>query len=294
MDKPQIFEYTSAAVPVIDKLEPKVLFPESKESINTPNLCIRYLHFKKYEPISQSLRNSSSHVFYILEGGGKTTVRIYPNNDKDIKETKVIEWNKGDVFTLPYDDTFIDHVCSVDSLLFYANDSPLMKFLGVKPSISRFLPTHYKKDFMMDHIIKFNEEDGAKDRNRNGILLSNSQMVKEKMNTLTHTMWSLLNSILPHVVQKPHKHNSIAVDLCIYANEKEHGKVFTLMGKELDKDGNIIDPVKMTWKSGCTFTTPPGWWHSHHNESDEIAWVFPVQDAGLHTYLRTLDIQFVK
>jgi gentisate 1,2-dioxygenase len=40
--------------------------------------------------------------------------------------------------------------------------------------------------------------------------------------------------------------------------------------------------------------TPPGWWHSHHNESDEDAIVLPVQDAGLHTYLQTLDIQFAR
>ena len=36
-----------------------------------------------------------------------------------------------------------------------------------------------------------------------------------------------------------------------------------------------------------------GWWHSHHNESDEDAWVLPMQDAGLHTHLRTLNIRFV-
>lgn len=283
MDKPEVFEYTSAAVPVIDNLEPELLFYDSHESICTPNLCIQYLHFQKEKTFSQSLTDSSSHVFYVLEGNGITTMK-----------EQVIKWNKGDVFTLPYDDTLINHTCSLDSLLFYVNDSPLMIFLGVKPSVSRFLPTHYKEEFMMNHIKQFNQEDGAKYRNRNGILLSNSQMVEEKMNTLTHTMWSLLNSISPHVMQKPHKHNSFAVDLCIYASEKEEGKVFTLMGKELDKDGNIIDPVKMIWKSGCTFTTPPGWWHSHHNESNETAWVFPVQDAGLHTYLRTLDIQFVK
>ena len=34
------------------------------------------------------------------------------------------------------------------------------------------------------------------------------------------------------------------------------------------------------------------WWHSHHNDSDEDTWVFPVQDAGLLTYQRVLNIQF--
>ena len=29
--------------------------------------------------------------------------------------------------------------------------------------------------------------------------------------------------------------------------------------------------------TGGTFVTPPGWWHSHHNDSDEDAWVLPMQ-----------------
>ena len=30
---------------------------------------------------------------------------------------------------------------------------------------------------------------------------------------------------------------------------------------------------------------------SHHNDSGEDAWVLPVQDAGLYTYQRTLNIR---
>ena len=37
---------------------------------------------------------------------------------------------------------------------------------------------------------------------------------------------------------------------------------------------------------------PPGYWHSHHNEFNGDANVPPIQDAGMHTYLRTLDIAF--
>jgi len=48
------------------------------------------------------------------------------------------------------------------------------------------------------------------------------------------------------------------------------------------------------WESSSVFVTPPGWWHSHHNKSNEDAYVFPVQDAGMHINMRTLDIQFVK
>jgi quercetin dioxygenase-like cupin family protein len=28
---------------------------------------------------------------------------------------------------------------------------------------------------------------------------------------------------------------------------------------------------------GGVFITPPGWWHSHHNESNNDAFVLPVQ-----------------
>lgn len=60
--------------------------------------------------------------------------------------------------------------------------------------------------------------------------------------------------------------------------------VYTAMARSIDKDGKLIDPVNAPWKTGGAFTTPPGWWHSHVNETDEDAWVLPVQDAGLFTY----------
>jgi len=46
------------------------------------------------------------------------------------------------------------------------------------------------------------------------------------------------------------------------------------------------------WVSGASFITPAGYWLSHHNESGEDAHVLPIQDAGLHTYFRTLDILY--
>ena len=283
MDQPRLFEYTSAAVPIIDELKPISMSFDEKKVIRTPNLLIKYLHISGQMKFNQDLRNATSHVFYVLKGEGKTFFM-----------DGTITWKEGDVFTFPYCSIHAIHRPSIDCILFYANDSPLLEFLHVEPNKPRFSSTHYKSEVMMKQIEDFNQEMGAETRNRNGILLSNERMVEEKLNTLTHTMWSLLNLILPNTLQKPHKHNSIAVDLCIYANDEEEGKVYTLMGKEIDEKGNIINPVKMIWKSGCTFTTPPGWWHSHHNESSKIAWVFPVQDAGLHTYLRTLDIQFQK
>jgi gentisate 1,2-dioxygenase len=60
----------------------------------------------------------------------------------------------------------------------------------------------------------------------------------------------------------------------------------------LDKSGMIKNGVRADWAPGASFVTPPGYWHSHHNESGADAHVLPIQDAGLHTYLRTLEITF--
>jgi len=53
-----------------------------------------------------------------------------------------------------------------------------------------------------------------------------------------------------------------------------------------------VNPTRIDWETGMAFVTPPGYWHAHFNETDENAYVIPIQDAGLQTWLRTLDIRF--
>jgi gentisate 1,2-dioxygenase len=67
---------------------------------------------------------------------------------------------------------------------------------------------------------------------------------------------------------------------------------YTLMGKELDQRGRIVDPKRVDWKPASAFVTPPGFWHAHYNESGAPAYLLRIQDAGLQSYLRTLDIRF--
>ena len=84
-------------------------------------------------------------------------------------------------------------------------------------------------------------------------------------------------------VQLPHRHESVALDFII---DCEPG-CYTLIGDELDDEGNVMNPKRADWEPGSAFVTPPGLWHSHHNESGTPAHLMPIQDAGLHTYLRT-------
>lgn len=52
--------------------------------------------------------------------------------------------------------------------------------------------------------------------------------------------------------QKPHRHNSVALDLIIDAPES----AYTLVGKSLDEYGNIVNGERVYWKSGSVFVTP--------------------------------------
>lgn len=236
----------------------------------SPNLLASFVHILENEKISTS-ENATSHCFYIIKGRGNS-----------IYNEKTITWSKGDLFTIPGQSAIV-HSADVESVLYYINDSPLLKYLGVAPIIDRFVPTFFHASDLIDAVEDI--ESHNHHCNRLGVLLSTSNTVKTTK-TLTHTLWSLLNKLPPKSEQKPHRHNSVALDLAVFAPESG---CYTLMSTDI----NDKNPIRVDWKTGCVFTTPPGWWHSHHNETDTAAWVLPIQDAGLHTHMRTLDIQFI-
>jgi len=191
----------------------------------------------------------------------------------------------------------VRHACASEPrfggcALYWVHDEPLLRYLGVRPvNTRRFEPALYPGDMMRQTVgaIPAVAEDGAV-RNRRGILLANPATPQTR--TLTPTLWSLLNSISGNATQPPHRHNSVALDLAVSGGDE--GMVYTLLGRELDAMGAIPNATHCEWQSGGVFVTPPGWWHSHHNEGNSTAWVLPMQDAGLYTHQRTLDIRFVE
>jgi gentisate 1,2-dioxygenase len=138
--------------------------------------------------------------------------------------------------------------------MFWTTDSPLLKYLGVQPSISKFKSTLFKKERMLNEVERIKHEPGAEHRNRMGILFGN-KITEFNTKTLTHTLWSLLNMLPAGDGQRPHRHNSVAIDLCVSA---EPTGVYTLMGPELTEDGWVKDPIKCQWLTGTVFVTPPG------------------------------------
>jgi gentisate 1,2-dioxygenase len=191
----------------------------------------------------------------------------------------------GDISISPmFHSISIKNTGSEDLQIYYINDSPLMNYLGSKPIKKNFKPVVYSKDFLLSNLEKLSNPNN----NRKGILLSNKDTERVGTNTITHTLWALYNELPPNTIQRPHKHNSVALDLCISCSDSEN--VYTSIGHEIDENGNILNPIKVHWKQGEMFVTPPGLWHSHNNTGNTFAYVLPIQDAGLLLYQRILGI----
>lgn len=244
---------------------------------SSPNLIASFLRINPGESLETDAM-ATSQAFYVIRGSGVTAF-----------EGDNISWNEGDLFVVPATESPAIHSATADSALYWVNDQPLLMYLGVKPNKKKFQPTLFRKERLLAEVERIRHQPGAEHRNRMGILLGN-KITEDSTKTLTHTLWSLLNVLPPGDAQRPHRHNSVALDLCVLAEPGEG--VYTLMGPELDEQGWVKNPVKCLWKTGSVFSTPPGWWHSHHNETDKPAWVLPMQDAGLYTHQRTLDIRF--
>ena len=313
----RIYEYVSNANPIMSEVPIKIFTPDLHEQgpsaiiqfdlsrelqtdypATSPNLLANFIRILENETLESSVVfAATSQTFYVIRGNGSSLTR-----------NGSVSWSEGDMFVIPYFGNDVESVCTMPNsnkqcvkhtctneplfggcALYWVHDEPLLQYLGVEPSSQRrFEPAFYSSNAMKETVHSLsNTDNNGKVKNRRGILLGNEATSQTR--TLTPTLWSLLNNIGPNINQKPHKHNSVALDLAVYAR---HGSnVYTQMSQELNANGELLNPISTQWKTGSVFITPPGWWHSHHNEGNEDAWVLPIQDAGLYTHQRTLDFR---
>ena len=250
----------------------------------TPNLLASFIKLTKHDNIElnnieYNEFNATSNLFYIIKG--KASIHI------DDESENVV--NSGDILITPcFCSLKIINVEEEELEIYYINDSPLVNYLGSKVEKKIFKTAVYTNTFLLE---KLNDLSN-KDNNRKGILLSNKDTEALGINTITPVLWALYNELPCKTTQKPHKHNSVALDLCIKCIDSKN--IYTLIGEKLDENGNIINPTKVHWKEGSMFITPPGLWHSHNNDGDTYAYILPVQDAGLFLYQRILGIVLQK
>ena len=294
------FEYSKAANPIRPSLTPPLpyhVFPASLHEApgtgivpldlsaamkcqgpaTSPGLCASFLRIAAAEALPFAPM-ATSQVLYVIRGSG--TAHVVSGGLE-----RAIDWAEGDVLALPGGGT-ARHVARGDAALYAVDDSPLLSYLGVRVAEPRFEPTLFPAARNRAELDRVAADPAAADRSRISVLLANARFPTTR--TITHTLWAMFGLVPEGAMQKPHRHQSVALDYIVDCR----AGCYSLVGRELDAHGAIRDAQRVDWASGIAFVTPPGYWHSHHNESGAPAHLIPIQDAGLQTYLRSLDIRF--
>jgi gentisate 1,2-dioxygenase len=217
---------------------------------------------------------ASSTLHHVLVGEGTSTFA-----------DGTVSWGAGDFVVFPAVGP-VDHRATVDALVYRVTDEPLLRYLGVAPSGPRFVTTRFPAAEVRAELDRVVAAPRALDRNRLAVLLNTSP--NQLTQTVTPVLWAMYGLLPAGAVQRPHRHQSVALDLVAQCRPG----CYSLVGRSIDPNGEIVDPIRVDWEPHGAFVTPPGLWHAHHNESGEPAIIVPIQDAGLHTHLRSLDIRF--
>ena len=245
----------------------------------SPALAAHFIRIQAGEGVKAAARATSS-LFFVLSGKGRCR-RSAEGNSPAV----TLHWADGDLFVLPAGaDPLLE--AETTSVLYWVHDAPLLSYLGVEPSCPRFEATHYPASWLQAELEALAADPTSARSNRLSLLLANSDLPATR--TVTHVLWAMYGLVPPGAIQAPHRHQSVALDLII---DCQPG-CYTLVGTELNADGTIRNPERIDWQAGGAFITPPGHWHAHVNESEGPALLLPIQDAGLQTYLRSLDIRF--
>ena len=239
----------------------------------SPALAAHFLRILPGEGL-KAAANATSSLFFVLQGKGELRWA-----------GQRLNWGPGDLLVLPSGETPLLQA-EQTSVLYWVHDGPLLDFLGVTASSARFDPTHHPAALLEKELAQLLADPSSARSNRLSLLLANRDLPQSR--TVTHTLWAMFGVVPAGVIQPPHRHQSVALDLIIDCDPGCH----TLVGTEIDAKGQIVNPQRIEWESGGAFITPPGHWHSHVNTSGRQARLLPIQDSGLHTYLRSLDIRF--
>lgn len=270
---------SSRVVPLDLSSELGVDYPAS-----SPGLLASFVVLAPGDPLQTGGR-CTSELYYCLRGAGSS--EFERRGPRDEARSGRMEWGAGDFLTLPAGCSTVHRAAGDEGAVLYrVTDAPLLDYLGAAPVASRFEPTRFDGSAARRRLAEIERDPRSSDRNRVSVLLGNRATPQTL--TVTHTLWAMLGVLPAGRVQRPHRHQSVALDLvtdCLPG-------CYSLIGERLRPDGTIDEPERVDWEPGGAFVTPPGLWHSHHNESGRAAHIVPVQDAGLHTYLRSLDIRF--
>ena len=100
----------------------------------SPNLLASFLRICPNESLTTTTK-ATSQAYYVIRGSGNS-----------ISGNVSIDWNKGDLFLFPASSESVIHTASEDTAIYAVNDTPLLTYLGVKPTENKYKATLFKKE----------------------------------------------------------------------------------------------------------------------------------------------------
>ena len=233
----------------------------------TPLILIRYAKIKTNEALRTDF-NAGGVMAYVIRGAGSTSCG---------EET--IEWNTGDILVLPGGVPHDHSAAGEDAILWIVSNEPELAFENLRAPAPGQAPTeivHYRADEITRQIDLLYEI-GRSEQIAGSALIFSAERQEATRNILP-TLTLAMNSLPGGAVQRPHRHNAVAVSLIIRGE-----RCFSMM------DGRRKD-----WAPWATTITPPVAVHSHHNGGNEQALFLIVQDGGIFYHTRAMGFEFAE
>jgi len=233
----------------------------------TPLVLARYVRLAAGDQLSLEL-NASGELYYVIAGAGRSA-----------KGDDVIDWGRGDVFCLPGGGKSTHAAGSEDAVLWLVSNEPELAFENLRAPMPDQAPieaVHYPqaeidRQLAIIHSCQAEQDDA-------GLALVFSSDRLQALRNVMPTLTLAMNSLPPGGRQRPHRHNSVALNLPVQG----------------DGCYSIVDGKRVDWSPFAMSITPPGASQSHVNEGGGMMQVLIVQDGGLHYHCRTMGFEFVE
>ncbi|MGH1481865.1 MAG: cupin domain-containing protein [Geminicoccales bacterium] len=234
--------------------------------VTTPLILTAYARIRAGDELKTDF-TASGELYYVIAGAGHS-----------IKGKDRIDWAKGDVFCLPGGGETWHRASDDDSVLWAITNQPSLAFEHLQPAALDDAVTeavHYPAVEIEHQLTRVKTK--LKDKKIAGLALIFSHERQAKSRNILPTLTLAMNQLPPKDMQRPHRHNSVAITLNIQC---EHCY-------------SMIDGKRVDWHPGAVMVTPPGSVHSHHNDGEGTMTCLIVQDGGLYYHCRTMGFEFV-
>jgi gentisate 1,2-dioxygenase len=231
----------------------------------SPLVLARYARIRAGETLATDFA-ASGVIAYVIAGSGTTKCA-----------GEIVDWGAGDLFVLPGGAPATHTANETDSVLWIVTNEPQLAFENLRAPGPGAAPTdvvHYRGAEIMRQIDLLYDI-GRNEEIAGSALIFSAERQEATCNILP-TLTAAMNSLPGGVVQRPHRHNSVAVSLVIKG----------------ERCFSIIDGKRKDWAPWATTITPPVSVHSHHNGGNEMALFLIIQDGGIYYHARAMGFEF--